>query len=137
MENNHTSLWGHFVNCITRKYCCFKGRARRAEFWGFALFHFIFIGAFNIPSRILSESHGTDLLIALILAIISLVISLALLLPGLGVFVRRMHDIGRSGWNWLWGLLPFVGFIVILVFECMDSQRGTNQYGPCEKYPEA
>ncbi len=59
--------------------------------------------------------------------------SLAVFLPGWAVFTRRMHDIGKSGWWWLIGLVPVVGAIVLLVFACTDSQPGDNVYGPNPK----
>lgn len=46
-----------------------------------------------------------------------------------------MHDIGKSGWNILWGLLPFIGAVVLIVYCCRDSQYN-NEYGPSEKYPD-
>jgi uncharacterized membrane protein YhaH (DUF805 family) len=58
---------------------------------------------------------------------------LALFLPGLTVAVRRLHDTNRSGWWVLIGLIPFIGFIVLLVFLVQDSDPGTNQYGPSPK----
>lgn len=132
MENNQISLWDRFVGCLTQKYCCFEGRARRAEYWGFVLFQAIII----IVLDVLVKACG-DSVVALVLAVIYLLVCLALIVPALGVSVRRLHDIGKSGWNLLWALLPFIGGIILLVFSCMDSQRGTNQYGPSEKYPEA
>ena len=47
--------------------------------------------------------------------------------------VRRLHDTGRTGWWWLIVLVPLVGWIVLLVFECQDSQPGANRYGPSPK----
>ena len=59
--------------------------------------------------------------------------SLAVLLPGWAVFTRRMHDIGKSGWWWLIGLIPVVGTIVLFVFMCKDSEPNDNAYGPNPK----
>ena len=59
--------------------------------------------------------------------------SLAALIPAWAVFTRRMHDIGKSGWWWLIGLIPLVGAIVLLVFACKDSEPGDNAYGPNPK----
>ncbi|MNZ89121.1 Inner membrane protein YhaI [compost metagenome] len=60
--------------------------------------------------------------------------SLAILLPSLALVVRRLHDTGRSGWWVLIGFIPLIGFIVLLVFMCTDSDPDTNQYGPNPKY---
>ena len=65
--------------------------------------------------------------------LISGLFALFIFLPSIAVFVRRLHDTGRSGW-WFWILLvPLVGLIVILVFLCTDSQEEVNQYGPSPK----
>ena len=59
--------------------------------------------------------------------------ALAVLLPSLAVGARRLHDTGRSGWWLLIGLIPCIGFIVLIVFLVQDSQAGDNQYGPNPK----
>ncbi len=64
-----------------------------------------------------------------------IVFDLIFLLPCLAVWVRRLHDTGRSAWNILWVLLPIIGWIVLFVYACLDSQKGSNKYGPSEKYP--
>lgn len=165
------SLFDYFKLCITSKYCSFSGRARRAEFWGFMLFYFIGSVLVNVLSYMIFG--GVDLSVdspeaslqAQIQALsgrqaLQGVYNLVLLLPTLGVSVRRLHDTGRSG---LWITLPLVSFavfissiffaifgllvwlfaisafvlsiswIVLLVFYCLDSQPGHNQYGPNPK----
>ena len=57
----------------------------------------------------------------------------AVLLPSLGVFVRRLHDTGRSGWWILFGIVPLVGGITLLVFACLEGERSQNAYGPDPK----
>lgn len=134
MENQHDSLWNKIKTCLTSKYCCFAGRATRAEFWGFNLFSALVTSLpFQILNSIFSAAGSTSSIPAILIALVSL----ALILPGLGVSVRRMHDIGRSGWSVLWALLPIAGPIILLLFACKDSERGSNQYGPSEKYPQA
>ncbi len=64
------------------------------------------------------------------MSIISGIVNLVLLLPGLGLCVRRLHDTNRSGWWILIGFIPVVGWILLIVWFCQDSQRGPNQYGP-------
>ena len=68
-----------------------------------------------------------------VLAIIPLLYSLAVLIPGFAVLFRRLHDTGRSGWWWLLAFIPIIGWIVLIVFCCLDSQPGDNQYGPNPK----
>jgi len=59
--------------------------------------------------------------------------SLAVLIPSLAVTVRRLHDVGKSGWFILVGLIPLIGSIWLLVLFCTDSKPGENQYGPSPK----
>ena len=111
----------YWLECY-KKYVDFSGRARRKEYWMFMLFNFIVGLGVGVVDAIL-EAEG----------ILSSGYSLAAILPGLAVFTRRMHDIGKSGWWWLIGLVPVVGAIVLLIFACTDSQAGDNAYGPNPK----
>lgn len=67
------------------------------------------------------------------MGILSIIYALAVLLPGIGASIRRLHDTGRSGWWLLLGLLLFVGHIVLVIFMAQDSAPGKNQYGPNPK----
>ncbi len=73
--------------------------------------------------------------IAGIFFILYFLAALAVIIPSIAVAIRRLHDTDKSGWFLLIGLIPFVGGIILLVFMCIDSTRGTNQYGTSEKYP--
>ena len=116
---------GWFAHCI-QNYVTFSGRARREEFWMFTLFNFIFSLAIGFIGAASGTDIGAD-------GVFSVLYSLAVFLPGLSVFVRRMHDINKSGW-WFWlGLVPFVGGIVLLVFACTEGTNGANRYGPDPK----
>jgi len=107
--------------CVVEKYCNFNGRARRSEYWFYCLFNFLV----GVVSGILVKATGIQL--------ISTIITLALLLPGLGVSVRRLHDIGKA-WPWiLISFIPVVGWILIIVWACKDSDPGENAFGPCTK----
>jgi uncharacterized membrane protein YhaH (DUF805 family) len=111
-----------------KKYAVFEGRARRRELWFFFLFVLIIEVVLNIVDRFTgtySAEYGSGLLCGLFM--------LAVLIPSLAVGARRLHDTGRSGWWLLIGLVPLVGAIVLIVFYVMDSQPGTNQYGPNPK----
>jgi uncharacterized membrane protein YhaH (DUF805 family) len=68
------------------------------------------------------------------IGVIGLIYSLAVLVPGLAVGVRRLHDTDKSGWWLLIALIPLVGIIVLIVFFATDGQPGPNKYGPSEKY---
>ncbi|MBA7561377.1 Inner membrane protein YhaI [subsurface metagenome] len=109
---------------VLKKYAVFSGRAGRKEYWYFVLFNLIIGWALSFIESFVGIAPELNF------SILSLIYSLAVLLPGLGVAIRRLHDIGRSGW-WLFiGLIPFAGAIVILVFTATGSQIGTNEYGP-------
>ena len=109
---------------VLRKYAVFSGRARRKEFWYFTLFNVLinfgldfvdaFVGTFN-------HEIGVGLLGGLY--------ALAVLIPGIAVTVRRLHDTGRTGWWFLIVLIPIIGLIVLLIFMVLDSTPGTNEYG--------
>ena len=72
---------------------------------------------------------------ASVFVVLVIIYGLAVLIPGLAVGIRRLHDTDRSGWWLLIALVPFVGAIVLIVFLATDSKPGVNQYGTSEKYP--
>ena len=118
----------YFIDCLTKKYACFSGRARRQEYWMFVLFNIIAAFVVGFIGGFLASVTGVGAF-----AFLGAIYNLAVLIPGFAVFCRRMHDTGRSGWCWLIALIPFVGWIVLLVFCCLDSQPGENKYGPNPK----
>ena len=111
-----------------KKYAEFSGRARRSEYWYFALFNMIFmivaIGLDNLlGTTIYSAPYG----------FFYFGLALVMLIPGLAVFVRRMHDIGKSGWWYFIALIPLVGGIWLLVLCLTEGTKGDNEYGPDPK----
>lgn len=121
---------------LTTKYCTFSGRATRKEYWGYVLC----VGIVNIVVQsllLMCFGQNADGSLQGAGGILSWVVLLALLPPGLALWTRRMHDIGRSFWDILWLLIPLIGAIAMLYFCLKDSTPGTNKYGPSEKYPEA
>jgi uncharacterized membrane protein YhaH (DUF805 family) len=115
------------VRTCLSKYVDFSGRARRSEYWYFALFTFLV----NIVTTIVDTILGTDF-DDTSGGLVSSLVSLALLLPSLAVGVRRLHDTDRSGWWILIGLIPIIGWILLIVWFCTDS-KPDNQYGPNPK----
>lgn len=107
---------------LTVNYCNFTGRSSRSEFWWYYLFTVIIGAVFNIISLITGGSATVSIIYGLVM--------LGLLLPGLAVGVRRLHDIGKSGWWWFIGLIPLVGTIILLIWWAKDSDMQPNQYGP-------
>ena len=113
---------------VLRKYAVFEGRARRREYWFFVLFYILISVVLAVVDRMLGtyvEAYGMGALGALF--------CLGLLIPSIAVGVRRLHDTGRSGWWLLIGFIPLIGMIVLIVFFVLDSQPGTNAYGPNPK----
>jgi uncharacterized membrane protein YhaH (DUF805 family) len=110
---------------VLKKYAVFSGRARRKEYWFFVLFNIIiglaltFIdfstGLYDVESEI---------------GLLSSLYSLTVLVPGIAVTIRRLHDTSRTGWWFLIAFVPIIGVIVLLVFMVFDSTPGDNQYGP-------
>ena len=109
---------------LLKKYAVFSGRARRKEYWMFILFNIIFAVVAMILDFILAiatEGIGYGLFYGLYV--------LAMLTPGLAVSVRRLHDVGKSGWMILIYLIPLIGAVWLLVLMVTDSNPGENQYG--------
>lgn len=108
-----------FVDAIKsgfNKYATFSGRASRSEFWFWTLFSILA----NLAASIIDALFG--------LGLVSVVVSLALLLPGLAVSVRRLHDIDRTGW-WLLLIFTGIGIILLIVWDCFKGTAGPNRFG--------
>ena len=103
---------------VLKKYAVFNGRAQRKEYWMFLLFNIII----SVVLTIFENLIGLQ-------SILSTIYSLAVLLPGIGVSIRRLHDTDRTGWWLLLSLIPIIGAIVLLVFMAQDGQADENQYG--------
>ncbi|AYQ36859.1 membrane protein [Burkholderia aenigmatica] len=113
------------VRSVLNKYATFEGRARRAEYWYFVLLSFIL----SIAAQVIGVAgRHAGLITLLLLGVLSLV-SLALIIPGIAVSVRRLHDTGRSGWFLLIALIPIVGSILLLVWTCSRGTEGPNRFG--------
>lgn len=125
--NNELSLWGYFVQCVTQKFFSFEGRARRKEFWGNYLFSVLTLVAAGILSGVVSVIVGESAAM-----LIYYIAAGALTMPNIGACVRRLHDLGKSGWWFCLAFVPLAG-IVLLVWFCMDSQPGDNEFGPNPK----
>jgi uncharacterized membrane protein YhaH (DUF805 family) len=108
-----------------KKYAVFSGRASRKQYWMFVLFNLIVSIIVGIIGYIIDMTTIGNLY------------ALAVLIPGIAIGVRRLHDIGRTGWWVLLSLIPIIGWIVLLVFSVQDSQAGDNQYGSNPKIAAA
>lgn len=122
---NDNKLVKYYKKVVLQNYANFSGRARRAEYWNFVLANFLLGIAINIVLGILKIGALGGLY------------QLAVLVPSLAVGVRRLHDIGKSGWALLLVLIPLIGWIVLIVWAFKDGEQGPNKYGDSEKYPTA
>jgi uncharacterized membrane protein YhaH (DUF805 family) len=124
MKNSIKNNFEFYTNALKNKYATFSGRATRSEYWYFVLFNFLISIAVGIVSGIFGKEVND---------LVSGLYSLAMLVPSLAVSSRRLHDTGRSAWWLLLGLVPVVGWIVLLVFFVTDTTPGDNKYGPNPK----
>ncbi|MBO4232165.1 MAG: DUF805 domain-containing protein [Bacteroidales bacterium] len=117
---------------VLKNYATFSGRARRKEFWMFILFNFIFCVAAMILDSLLGLSFNQNfggMKINMHYGWIYTIYAFAVFLPSLAVWVRRLHDIGKSGLLILLGFVPLVGPIILLVWACREGMEGENEYG--------
>ena len=117
-------LLGSFM-AVLKKYAEFSGRARRREYWMYTLANLIIAAVLGILSQIP--------VLGIFFVILSSLYSLAVLVPGIAVSIRRLHDTNRSGYMLLLLLIPLVGLIIVIYFTVQEGTRGENQYGPDPK----
>lgn len=112
----------YFIDAL-KNYATFSGRATRSQYWYFVLISsliYIALIVVDLITGTYNEEAGIGLL--------SAIFTIALFIPNLAILVRRLHDTNRTGW-WLFILLiPIIGFIVLLIFLCIDSKED-NKYG--------
>ena len=107
------------------RYVDFKTRSTRSQYWWWTLWMILMsIGAVIIDTMMGMGDSGP----------VNLILSLATLLPSIAVSIRRLHDIGRSGWWFLLFLVPIIGWIVLIVFYCTKSQDEENLWGPAPQH---
>jgi uncharacterized membrane protein YhaH (DUF805 family) len=113
---------------VLKKYAVFSGRARRQEYWMFVLINILIsVGLMLIDMAMGFYSEATGI------SPLNNLYSLFVLIPSIAVTVRRLHDIGKSGWMLLIILIPLIGAIWLIVLTVTDSQDGENKYGPNPK----
>ena len=105
---------------VIQQYFDFSGRARRKEFWMFYLINMIISWGLSLFDLIL----GTDFF-----SVVSFIYSLFILIPNLAVSVRRLHDVGKTGWYMLLIFLPIIGWIWLLILWCMEGESRSNAWG--------
>jgi uncharacterized membrane protein YhaH (DUF805 family) len=110
--------FGQAISTGFRKYVDFSGRACRSEYWYWVLFTIIV----GLVAAFIDLQLNTQL--------DSSIANLVIAIPSIAVAVRRLHDIDHSGWWILIGLVPLVGFILLLVWFVSEGTRGPNRFGP-------
>ena len=106
-----------------KKFADFGGRSRRKEFWMFWLINMVI----NWVLTLLTAKLG------IVGTIFTGVFGLAILVPSLAVAIRRMHDIGKSGWWICINFIPIIGTIWYIILAAKDSEVNSNQWGACPK----
>ena len=113
---------------VLKQYFDFSGRARRKEYWMFILFNLIFMISLGIIAAITENVGGGSSVFFLLVAYM-----LGVFIPSFAVLVRRLHDVGKSGWMVLVYFIPIIGKIWLLVLCCTDSEGGSNEWGVSPK----
>ncbi len=125
-KNGQLSLFALFLETLTKRYAQFSGRASRREFWGFALFSVVAALAILFVAGIMLEINES---LGSIFSLLYWLFVIALVIPHLSVGVRRLHDIGKSGWWFLIVLVPLIGPIWLIILWCQASVNEDNQWG--------
>ena len=120
------TCFGWYVDAVSKKYATFDGRAHRTEFWCFMLFYLVGYLSLLVIGYVFRSYYGGGEMG--LMALFSSIFVLVNLLPSIAVFVRRLHDSGRSGWWCLLQLIPIIGLIVLILFGLAGSQED-NKYG--------
>jgi uncharacterized membrane protein YhaH (DUF805 family) len=111
---------------VLKKYAVFDGRARRKEYWMFFLFNIIAAAVLGVIDAVIGIKLGP-------LGLLGTIFNVALLIPGIAVSIRRLHDTGRSGWWNLIAFVPCIGALVLIYFLVQPGTVGDNAFGPDPK----
>ena len=123
----------YYKKTVFENYANFTGRARRSEYWYFVLSNIIIFILLLFPAVLMEEVSPTA---AVAFWVLMVIYGVLVIIPGFALIVRRLHDIGKSGWYWFVRFIPIVGPIWLLVLLCTEGDRGRNQYGHDPKYTE-
>ena len=115
-------IFEYFKEAVTLKYKDFSGRARRREYWSYALCTFVIACVVGLIDGLIGQRNN-----------LSLIVGLALLLPSLAISLRRLQDIGKPWQYILFAFVPIIGVLYLLYLGVQDSQPGDNAYGPNPK----
>ena len=126
-----------YLKVVRDNYVNFSGRARRKEYWMFTLVYVIILlgcqGLDNLLGTVFMMDAGSLGEISMGYGWVYTVCGLAHFLPALSLVVRRLHDVGKSGWFYLLILIPIIGWIWLLVLYCTEGDKENNKWGPDPK----
>lgn len=124
MYQEQVSFGDAVKRALTVNYCNFDGRSSRSEYWWYMLGMFILSAVLGFIFGLFFDPESSAM------AVVQTAFLLVFLLPSLGLCVRRLHDIGKSGWWIFIGLIPIAGPIILIVWYAKESEMTPNQYGP-------
>jgi uncharacterized membrane protein YhaH (DUF805 family) len=110
--------FGQAISSGFSNYVNFSGRSCRSEYW----YWILFIIVADIVAGIIDYAIGIQVVTGLF--------GLATILPNLAVAIRRLHDLDRTGWWIFIGLIPLVGWIILIIWYCTRGTDGPNRFGP-------
>lgn len=113
--------------CFQEKYFDFNGRSSRSEFWFFLMFNILFASIINTVVLYVGSLFGYWG--ELISSVLSIIVSLLFFIPLMSVSARRLHDVGKSGWYALIGLIPLVGWYLLIKAYADEGETSINTYG--------
>ena len=125
-----------YLKVMKENFSNFSGRARRKEYWMFTLIYIFVIIIAMFLDGALGLGFDMGYGVTAPYGWIYFIVALLHLIPTLGVLVRRLHDVGKSGWFMLISLVPIIGGIWLLVLLCTDGDSSENAYGPSPKSVE-
>ena len=128
------SMWRYFTRCLTSKYATFKGRARRKEFWAFTLFSLVSLIAIGLTGYAIDIAAGTvsadsEEPTAIVTCVLIGIWALGMIIPNIALTIRRVHDLGITGWLAAVCFIPSIGWIATLVIGLIPGQPHANAYG--------
>lgn len=141
VEVDDQSMFRFFTRALTERYLRFTGRARRKEYWSYILFWviaFVLVLVAGVAIDFAMGNIGPHHELRpqpVATAVLMGLFYLGTLLPSLAITVRRLHDIGLSGWLILISFIPYVGAIALIVMMCLPTNFGPNKHGPAPKNP--
>lgn len=119
----------NFLYCLCNQYAKFSGRATRGEYWRFSLFQWFVLTAFSCFVAFIGMLTKSGIAALIVMYVFIGLYSLAIFVPSLAISIRRLHDVGETGWFLFLPLIPLVGSIWLLVLLCQKGQEGSNEYG--------